>query len=329
MYRTPVRSVLTVVFASIAFVTAASGIAVAQKKYDPGATDSEIKIGNIVPYSGPVSAYGVFGKVQEAYFRKVNDEGGVRGRKIKYVSYDDAYSPPKAIEQVRKLVESDEVLLVLTPLGTPSNSAIHRYMNSKKVPQLFIVSGATKFADPKSFPWTMGWGPSYDIEGRVYAKYILQNHPAGKVGVLYQNDDYGKDLLKGLIDGLGAKASMIVATSSYETSEPTVDSHVVKLRAAGVDLLVSMSTPKFVTMPYLMAKTFVRVLEQAGDDLTRENIMRQAANLRDLELGLLIDGIKVNTSADDFHPLKQFKMMKFTGESWQLFGPVVGVESDR
>src|SRR3982751_5657762 len=223
-----------------------SGAALAQKKYDPGATDTEIKIGNIMPYSGPASAYGVIGKTEEAYFKKVNAEGGINGRKLNFVTYDDGYSPPKAVEQVRKLVESDEVLLVFNPLGTASNTAIQKYLNTKKVPQLFVATGATKWNDPKGFPWTMGWQPSYQSESQIYAKYILKNHPNAKIAVLYQNDDYGKDYLKGLKDGLGAKAaSMIVMEESYEVSEPTIDSHIVKLKATGADVFMNITTPKF------------------------------------------------------------------------------------
>ena len=203
--------------AVIAFA-AISGSALAQKKYDTGATDTEIKIGNIMPYSGPASAYGVIGKTEEAYFKKINAEGGINGRKINFISYDDGYSPPKAVEQARKLVESDEVLLVFNPLGTPSNSAIQKYLNSKKVPQLFVATGATKWNDPKDFPWTMGWQPSYQSEARIYAKFLMKEKPDAKIAILYQNDDFGKDYLKGLKDGLGAKASMIIAEESYETT---------------------------------------------------------------------------------------------------------------
>src|SRR5438309_6467611 len=209
-----------------AVVAFTSGSALAQKKYDTGATDTEIKIGNIMPYSGPASAYGVIGKTEQAYFNKINAEGGINGRKINFISYDDGYSPPKAVEQARKLVESDEVLLVFNPLGTPPNSAIQKYMNQKKVPQLFVATGATKWNDPKEFPWTMGWQPNYQSETQIYAKYIMKNYPNGKIAVLYQNDDYGKDYVKGLKDGLGAKAaSMIVIEDSYEVSEPTIDTH--------------------------------------------------------------------------------------------------------
>src|SRR3989449_3751716 len=216
--------------AIIAFA-AMSGSALAQKKYDTGATDAEIKVGNIMPYSGPASAYGVIGKTEAAYFNKINAKGGINGRKINFISYDDGYSPPKAVEQARKLVESDEVLLIFQSLGTPSNSAIQKYMNTKKVPQLFVATGATKWGEPKNFPWTMGWQPNYQSEGRIYAKYVLEKHPNGKIGVLFQNDDYGKDYVRGLKDGLGDKAkSMIVSELSYEASDTTVDSQVISLK---------------------------------------------------------------------------------------------------
>ena len=232
--------------AALALLAATSSGALAQKKYDTGATDTEIKIGNIMPYSGPASAYGVIGKTEEAYFKKINAEGGINGRKINFISYDDAYSPPKTVEQARKLVESDEVLFVFNPLGTPPNSAIQKYLNTKKVPQLFVATGATKWNDPKEFPWTMGWQPNYQSEAQIYAKYILKNKPDAKIAVLYQNDDYGKDYLKGLKDGLGAKAaSMIVMEESYEVSEPTIDSHIVKLKSTGADVFFNITTPKF------------------------------------------------------------------------------------
>src|ERR1035438_10447369 len=231
--------------AVIAF-TLISGAALAQKKYDTGASDTEIKLGNIMPYSGPASAYGVIGKTEEAYFRKINAEGGINGRKINFVSYDDGYSPPKTVEQARKLVESDEVLFIFNSLGTPPNSAIQKYMNSKKVPQLFVATGATKWNDPSEYPWTMGWQPNYQSESRIYAKYILKNMPNAKIAILFQNDDYGKDYVKGLKDGLGAKAaSMIVAEESYETTEPTIDSHIVKLKSTGADVFFNVTTPKF------------------------------------------------------------------------------------
>ena len=237
---------LGAVAAALALLAATSSPSFAQKKYDTGASDTEIKIGNIMPYSGPASAYGVIGKTEEAYFKKINAEGGINGRKINFVSYDDGYSPPKTVEQARKLVESDEVLLIFNSLGTPPNSAIQKYMNQKKVPQLFVATGATKWNDPKDFPWTMGWQPNYQSEGQIYAKYILKNYPNGKIAILYQNDDYGKDYVKGLKDGLGAKAaSMIVIEDSYEVSEPTIDTHIVKIKSTGADIFFNVTTPKF------------------------------------------------------------------------------------
>ena len=388
-----------------AVIALTSGGALAQKKYDTGAADTEIKIGNIMPYSGPASAYGVIGKTEEAYFKKINAEGGINGRKITFVTYDDAYSPPKAVEQVRKLVESDEVLLVFNPLGTPSNSAIQKYLNSKKIPQLFVATGATKWNDPKNFPWTMGWQPSYQSEGRIYAKYLLKDKPGAKIGVLFQNDDFGKDYLKGLKDGLGDKAaSMIVMEESYETSEPSIDGHIVKLKASGADVFFSVTTPKFaaqaikklaeidwhplhlvvnvsasvgsvikpagfensqgilsaayakdaadaqwdndpgmkkffeflqqyypdankldssVVYGYGAAQTLVKVLQMCGDDLTRANVMKQAASLKDFTPDTMLPGVKINTSATDFAPIDQLQMMRFKGEKWELFGEAI------
>ncbi len=381
-----------------------SSAAFAQKKYDTGASDTEIKIGNIIPYSGPASAYGVIGKTEEAYFNKINAEGGINGRKIKFVTYDDAYSPPKAVEQVRKLVESDEVLVVFNPLGTPSNTAIQKYMNAKKVPQLFVATGATKWNDPKDFPWTMGWQPSYQSEAHIYAKYLMKEKPDGKIAVLFQNDDFGKDYLKGLKDGLGAKTSMIIAEESYETSEPSIDGHIVKLKASGADVFISITTPKFaaqaikklaeidwhplhivsnvsssvggvikpagfenaqgilsanyakdgsdpqwdsdpgmkkfveflakyypdgnkldgsVVYGYGAAQTMVKVLEMSGDDLTRANVMKQAASLKDFVPDTLLPGVKINTSPTDFAPIEQLQMMRFKGEKWDLFGDII------
>jgi branched-chain amino acid transport system substrate-binding protein len=391
------------VIAAAAFALTSSTVS-AQKKYDTGATDTEIKIGNIMPYSGPASAYGVIGKTEQAYFNKINAEGGINGRKINFISYDDGYSPPKAVEQARKLVESDEVLVVFNSLGTPSNSAIQKYLNAKKVPQLFVATGATKWNDPKDFPWTMGWQPSYQSEARIYAKYLMKEKPDGKIAVLYQNDDFGKDYLKGLKDGFGAKASMIIAEESYETSEPSIDSHIVKLKATGADVFISITTPKFaaqaikklaeidwhpmhivsnvsasvggvlqpagfenaqgmlsaayakdgadpqwnddpgmkkfyeflakyypdankldgsVVYGYGVAQTLVQVLKQCGDDLTRENVMKQAASLKDFETDTLLPGIKINTSPTDFAPISQLKMMRFKGEKWDLFGDII------
>ena len=391
-----------------AVIALTSGGALAQKKYDTGASDTEIKIGNIMPYSGPASAYGVIGKTEEAYFKKINAEGGINGRKITFVTYDDAYSPPKAVEQVRKLVESDEVLLVFNPLGTPSNSAIQKYLNSKKIPQLFVATGATKWNDPKNFPWTMGWQPSYQSEGRIYAKYLLKDKPGAKIGVLFQNDDFGKDYLKGLKDGLGDKAaSMIVMEESYETSEPSIDGHIVKLKASGADVFFSVTTPKFaaqaikklaeidwhplhlvvnvsasvgsvikpagfensqgilsaayakdaadaqwdndpgmkkffeflqqyypdankldssVVYGYGAAQTLVKVLQMCGDDLTRANVMKQAASLKDFTPDTMLPGVKINTSATDFAPVSQLQLMRFKGEKWELFGDVISAD---
>src|SRR5689334_15002050 len=232
--------------AALALLAATSSGALAQKKYDTGAGDTEIKIGNIMPYSGPASAYGVIGKTEEAYFRKINAERGINGRKINFISYDDAYSPPKTVEQARKLVESDEVLIVFNPLGTPPNSAIQKYLNTKKVPQLFVATGATKWNEPKDYPWTMGWQPNYQSESQIYAKWLKKEKPQAKIAILYQNDDYGKDYVKGLKDELGAQAaSMIVAEESYETTEPSIDNHIVKLKATGADAFFNVTTPKF------------------------------------------------------------------------------------
>jgi ABC-type branched-subunit amino acid transport system substrate-binding protein len=399
-----------VAIASAAFVVfaASSSDALAQKKYDTGATDTEIKIGNIMPYSGPASAYGVIGKTEEAYFKKINAAGGINGRKINFISYDDAYSPPKTVEQARKLVESDEVLFVFNSLGTPSNSAIHKYMNSKKVPQLFVATGATKWNDPKDFPWTMGWQPNYQSETQIYAKYILKEKPGAKIAVLYQNDDYGKDYLKGLKDGLGDKAAaMIIAEESFETTEPTIDNHMVKLKSTGADIFVNISTPKFaaqaikkmaeinwkplhflnnvsasvgsvikpagyensqdiisaaylkdasdpqwntdagmkefyaflekdfpegnkldgsVVVGYGVSQTLVKVLTMCGDNLTRENVMKQAASLKDFRTEVLLPGIKINTGPSDFAPISQLQLMKFKGEKWELFGEIISAD---
>ena len=385
MLSTSTKRIAALSTAVVAFA-AMSGSALAQKKYDTGASDTEIKIGNIMPYSGPASAYGVIGKTEEAYFKMINDKGGINGRKINFVTYDDGYSPPKAVEQARKLVESDEVLLVFGPLGTASNTAIQKYLNAKKVPQLFVATGATKFGDSKEFPWTMGWQPPYQSESRIYAKHVMTTKPGAKIAILYQNDDFGKDMVKGLKDGLGAKASTIVAEESYEVSEPTIDSHIVSLKATGADVFFSFTTPKFaaqslkkvaelgwkpayyqsnvgasvgsvlkpagfenaqgifsaayakdgadpqwdkdegmkkfyaflakyapdankadgsVVYGYGQAQTMVQVLKQAGDNLTHENIMKEAANLKNFTPDTLLPGVKINTSASDFYPVEQ------------------------
>ncbi|PSO20601.1 branched-chain amino acid ABC transporter substrate-binding protein [Bradyrhizobium sp. MOS003] len=377
----------------------------AQKKYDPGASDTEIKVGQTMPFSGPASAYSSIGKTQAAYFKMINDQGGVNGRKINLIQYDDAYSPPKAVEQIRKLVESDEVLLTFQIIGTPVNAAVQKYLNAKKVPQLFAATGASRFTDPKNFPWTMGFNPNYFVEGRIYGQYILKEHPNAKVGVLYQNDDLGKDYLNGIKAGLGDKAAkMIVTEASYEVSDPTVDSQVLKIKDAGADLFFSASTPKqaaqaikkiaemgwhpvqivdinatsvgavlkpagldaakglisvnygkepldptwkddaglkkyfdfmakyypdgdkdsnFNTYGYSTAQLLVHVLKQCGDDLTRENVMKQAASVKDFATDTALPGIKVNTSPTDYRVNKQLQMMKFNGERWELFGPIL------
>jgi branched-chain amino acid transport system substrate-binding protein len=377
----------------------------AQKKYDTGATDTEIKIGQTNPFSGPASSYATIGKTQAAYIKMINDQGGVNGRKINLIQYDDAYSPPKAVEQVRKLVESDEVLLTFQVLGTPSNAAVQKYLNSKKVPQLFAATGASKFTDPKNFPWTMGFNPNYFVEGRIYGQYILKEHPNAKIGVLYQNDDLGKDYLNGIKAGLGDKAAkMVVTEASYEVSDPTIDSQILKIKDAGADLFFSATTPKqaaqaikkiaelnwkpvhildinatsvgavmkpagleaskgvisvnygkdpldptwkddagmkkyfefmakyypdgdkdssFNSYGYMTSQLLIHVLKACGDNLTRENVLKQATNLKNVQLDLLLPGISVNTTPTDYRVNKQLHMMKFNGERWEMFGPIL------
>jgi ABC-type branched-subunit amino acid transport system substrate-binding protein len=386
-------------------IALATSPALAQKKYDTGATDTEIKIGQTNPFSGPASAYATIGKTQAAYMQMINDQGGVNGRKIKLIQYDDAYSPPKAVEQVRKLVEDDEVLLTFQILGTPSNAAVQKYLNSKKVPQLYAATGASRFTDPKNFPWTMGFNPNYFVEGRIYGQYILKQHPNAKIGILYQNDDLGKDYLNGIKAGLGDKAaSMIVAEASYEVSDPTIDSQILKIKSAGADLFFSATTPKqaaqaikkiyeldwhpvqildinsisvgavmqpagleaskgvisvgylkdpldpaykddagmkkyldfmakyypdgdknslFNTYGYTTAQLMVYTLQQSGDDLTRENVMKQATSLKNVELDLTLPGIRINTSPTDYRVNKQLQMIRFNGERWEPFGPIL------
>ncbi|HEY6513353.1 MAG TPA: ABC transporter substrate-binding protein [Burkholderiaceae bacterium] len=393
---------LSLAIAGIA-AAAISLSATAQKKYDTGATDTEIKIGDTKPYSGPASAYGTIGKAISAYFDKVNAEGGINGRKVKYISLDDGYNPAKTVEQVRKLVEEDEVLFVFNPLGTPGNTAIHKYMNQKKVPQLFVATGATKWGNPKEFPWTMGWQPNYQTEGKIYAAHILETKPNAKIGVLYQNDDYGKDYLKGFEDGLGDKAkTMIVSKVSYEVTDPTVDSQMVTLKGSGADTFFNITTPKFAAQAikksaeigwkpvhylnnvsasvgsvltpagldnskdiittqygkdptdpqwdndkgmqdwkawmakyfpsgdvkdasnvygYAVAMTVVQVLKQCGDNLTRENVMKQAANLS-MDLPTSLPGINVKTGPNDFYPIEREQLARFDGKTWKLFGKV-------
>lgn len=386
-------------------LAAATAPATAQKKYDPGASDKEIRIGHIGPYSGPASAYGRIGHAIKAYFDKVNADGGINGRKIAFITLDDGYNPAKTVEQARKLVEQEEVLLLFQTLGTPSNSAIHKYMNQRKVPQLFVATGATKWGDPKNFPWTMGWQPSYQSEAKIYARHLLENTPDAKVAVLYQNDDYGKDYLEGFEAGLGDKAAtMIVAKASYEVTDPTVDSQMVSLKSSGADVFFNVTTPKFAAQAikkaaelgwkpvhylnsvsnsvasvmkpagveagigvlsgfyimdptdpffqkaegyrdwnawmdkynpggdkkdnfnvygYTVAQTMVQVLKQAGDQLTRANVMKQAASL-DLTLPMLIEGIKIKTGPDDFYPVEREELRRFNGTSWESIGKVYG-----
>jgi branched-chain amino acid transport system substrate-binding protein len=397
------------VAAASALVALSTQGALAQKKYDTGASDSEIKIGNVEAYSGPASAYGIIGKTEDAYFKMINDAGGINGRKIEFISYDDGYSPPKTVEQIRKLIESDEVFLVFNALGTPTQTAVQKYQNTKKVPQLFVATGASKWNDPKDFPWTMGFQPSYRVEARIFAKYILKSKPDAKVAVFYQNDDFGKDYVAGLKEVFGDKtSSILIAEESYETTEPSIDSHIVKLKGTGADVLVNISTPKFAAqaikkmaelewkpihlmtdvsisigavmkpagleasegvlsagylkdasdpqwkddegmkkfmafidqyMPgsnisdtnlvygYAATQTMVQVLKQSGDNLTRENVMKQAASLKDFAPDTLIPGIKVNTSAADFAPIEQLKMMQFKGGKWDFFGDIISAEA--
>jgi branched-chain amino acid transport system substrate-binding protein len=394
----PIAALLAAAFASSA--------ALAQKKETIGIAGNEILLGHINPYSGPASAYGTIGRAIAAYFKKVNDEGGVNGRMLNMISYDDGYSPPKTVEMARKLVEQDKVLLIFQPLGTPPNTAIHKYMNAKKVPQLFVATGATKWNDPKRFPWTMGWQPNYQTEAKIYAAHILKNKPNAKIAILYQNDDYGKDYLEGFKAGLGDKAkTMIVKEASYEVADPTVDSQMAQLQASGADTFFNITTPKFaaqairrawdsgwkpahylnnvsasigstlrpagldkavglITTQYIkdqndkawandpdvvawtafmkkyypdgnlaatenyygwcVAQTMVQVIKQAGNNLTRENIMKQAASLKDFAPGCLLPGIKINTSATDFAPIESVQLARFDGKEWVRFGEVMG-----
>jgi ABC-type branched-subunit amino acid transport system substrate-binding protein len=383
-----------------------SAPALAQKKYGPGASDTEIKIGSTNPYSGPASAYGTIGRAETAYFKMINEQGGVNGRKINFISLDDGYSPPRTVEQIRKLVEEEQVLLLAGTLGTPTNTAIHKYVNVKKVPHIFVNTGATKWGDPKNFPWTMGFNLSYQAEGRIYARYLLDTKPDAKIAILFQNDDYGKDYVKGLKDGLGDKAEkMIVAEVSYEVTDPTIDSQIVTLKGSGADTFYNVTTPKFAAQAirkvydigwrplhvlnnvsasvgsvltpagldksvglvtalyfkdpadpqwkndagmkeyiawfkkyypegdlkdgfnvagYLIAQGVVQILKQCGDDLTRENVMRQMANVKDLQMSMMLPGIKWNTSPEDFFLIESGQLAQFDGKEWKLFGKVLG-----
>ena len=398
-------------FVRIAAATLAAALATApawaQKKYGPGASDTEIKIGQTMPYSGPASAYGAIGRAEVAYFRMINEQGGVNGRKVNLLSLDDGYAPPRAVEQTRKLVEEEQVLAIFGSLGTPSNSAIHKYMNAKKVPQIFVATGATKWGDPKNFPWTMGFQPAYQVEAKIYARYILKEKPGAKIAVLFQNDDYGKDYLKGFKDGLGARANLIVAEASYEVTDPTVDSQIVTLKSSGADVLFTIATPKFAaqsvrkvadigwkplhllnnvsssvgavltpagldksvgvitalymkdptdpqwakdpgmqrwrdfmgkympgadqadfnhTYGYGAAQLLHLVLKACGDDLTRENVIRQAASLKDVVLDVSLPGIRLNSGPSDFYLFEQLQLARFDGKRWVLFGEVLGHE---
>jgi branched-chain amino acid transport system substrate-binding protein len=381
--------------------------ALAQKKYDEGATDTEIKIGNTNPYSGNASAYGTIGKTIDAFFKMINDQGGINGRKINFISYDDGYSPPRTVEMVRKLVEEDKVLFTFNTLGTPPNSAIHKYMNQKQVPQLFVATGASKWGDPKNFPWTMGFQPDYVTESTIFAKHILANVKDPKIAVLMQNDDYGKDYFNGFKAGLGKDADKIVQIATYESTDPTVDSQMIQLKNSGANVFFDITIPKFAAQAirkateigwkpehylnsvaasvgatmkpagfensqgiitdlylkdptdpqwqkdkdfldwkafmqkyypngnlidvnngyaYAVSSLLAVVLKQCGDDLTRANIMKQAANLKDVELPMVMPGIKVNTSATDFYPIQSVRLARFSGETWQMFGGILSNE---
>ena len=406
LHRIGRRAAFALAFAA-AF--AAQNASAQAAKYGPGASATEIKLGQTMPYSGPASAYGTIGKLHSAYFKMINEQGGINGRKINLISLDDGYSPPKTVEQVRRLVEQDEVLALFQTLGTPSNSAIHKYVNAKKVPHLLLATGATKWGDPKNFPWTMGFNPSYAAEGAIYARYLLKSKPGAKIAILYQNDDFGKDVLKGVEEGLGAaNAKMIVARASYEVTDPTVDSQIITLQGSGADTFINITTPKFaaqairkafdsgwkplhivnnvgasvgsVLVPagldksvglltmqyykdpndpqwkddpsmlewrgfmgryyregdpkdasnlygYITAQLMVQILKQCGNDLTRDNVMKQAANLKAVKLPLLLPGMSVDTSPTDFFPIQQGQLARFTGTLWQGFGDILSTDA--
>jgi branched-chain amino acid transport system substrate-binding protein len=384
--------------------------AFAQAKYDEGASDKEIRIGNTMPYSGNASAYGNIGRTIEATFKMVNDNGGINGRKINFITYDDGYAPPKTVEMVRKLVEEDKVLVLFNTLGTPGNTAIHKYMNAKKVPHMFVATGASKWGQPKDFPWTMGWQPDYQTEGAIYAKHILETVPDAKIGVLMQNDDYGKDYFNGFKAGLGkANEAKIVQLSTYEVTDPTVDSQMIQLKNSGANVFFNITTPKFAAqaikkaaeigwkpvhylnnvsssfgsvfipagveasqgiilalyrkdvndaqfadaadvkafktfmtkyMPsadikddthnygYSVAHTMIETLKKAGDNLTRENVMKQAASLKGFEAPLLLPGVKINTSPTDFYPIQSVQLARVKGSGFEMFGKIMASESE-
>jgi len=393
---------------SVAFAFAPS-ILRAQKKYDPGVTDKEIKLGHTNPYSGPLSAYGVIGKAEAAYWAMVNDKGGINGRKVNFITYDDGFSPPKTVEMVRKLVEDDKVFAIFQLLGTPTNTVVHKYLNQKKVPQLFVATGASKWGDPKNFPWTMGWQPDYSTEGGIYAKHMIARHKGEKIGILWQNDDSGKDYVAGFMKGLGKEhEKMVVASVSYEVTDPTVDSQIIQLKNSGATVFFNDAAPKaaaqairkvadlgwkpahylanvsasvtsvlkpaglensqgIITAAYLkdptdaqwatapdfvewkawMAKyhttgnpadsfnayayavcaTMHDCLKRCGDELTRANLMKQAASMKKLVVPMLLPGITINTSATDFYPIQSVRLQRFKGETWELFGDVLSNES--
>jgi len=377
----------------------------AQKKYDTGASDTEIKLGHIVPYSGPASAYGTVGKAMAGYYQMINDQGGVNGRKIKLLSMDDAYNPAKTVEVARQLVEHEGVLALVSPLGSSQNAAIVKYMNIKKVPHIFLSTGATRWGDYQNFPWTMGWQPTYQAEGQIYAQHILKNTPNAKIAIVYQNDDFGKDYLKGFLDGLGDKAkTMVIKQITFQVADPTIDSQIIEAKGSGADVLFEITTPKFAAMAikkvaelgwkpvhylssvsqsiagvlkpagfdnatgiisvtylrdpldprwkdakevqeylawmkkyypegdpadqlnvngYSLAQTMIEVIRKAGDNLTHENIIKQAANL-DIVLPMVYPGIPLKTSPTDYYPLERMQPVKFNGKTWEPLGPVLG-----
>ncbi len=381
--------------------------AFAQKKYDDGVTDTEIKIGNTNPYSGPASSYAAIARTIDAYFKAVNEAGGINGRKIKFISLDDGYSPPKTVEVVRQLVEQDKIFALFQPLGTPCNTAIHKYMNQKKVPQLYVATGASKWGDPKNFPWTMGFQPDYHTEAKIYAKHILANVKDAKIAVLHQNDDYGRDYLGGFKEGLGQETGRIVRTVTYEATDPTVDSQIIQLKDSGANVFFNVSAPKaaaqgirkaaeidwkpvhylnnvsasvaavmkpagfdnaqgIITAAYIMDATdkawddnaemkewrtwmdknmpsankgdanhiygyavaalMTETLKRCGNEMTRANLMKQAASFQKYRLPLLLPGITVSTSATDFYPIQAVQLQRFKGETWELFGEVMHAE---
>ena len=393
--------------ASTAAILSASGVAFAQKKYDDGATDKEIKIGHTNPYSGPASAYGVIGKTIEAYWKSVNEAGGINGRMVKFLTRDDGYNPAKTVEMIRELVEQEKVFCTFNTLGTPTNTAIHKYMNQKKVPQLFVATGASKWGKPKEFPWTMGFQPDYHTEGVIYAKHILANVKDAKIGVLMQNDDYGKDYWDGFKEGLGKESGKVVKHVTFEVTNPTVDSQVIQLKDSGANVFFNIATPKaaaqairkaadigwkpvqylnnvsasvgsvmkpagldnsqgIITAQYLKDPTdkqwentddfkawvawmdkwmpgankadanhvfgyavsnlMLETLKKCGDTLTRENVMKQAANFQKYKLPLLLPGITINTSPTDYYPIQSVQLARFKGETWDLFGDVMSAE---